>query len=76
MNMHICLRVLPVVYLKDRPTFQFEVKGALQVTIELLLKMRVVMHLLKQKSAQNDSIKGELEKTFYGTLEEASKISL
>ena len=33
------------------------------------------MHLLKQKSAQNDSIKGELEKTFYDTLEGASKIS-
>ena len=47
MNMHICLRVLLVVYLKDRPTFQVEVKGALQVIIELHLKMRVVMHLLK-----------------------------
>ena len=65
-----------MVYLKDRTTFQVDVKGALQVIIELHLKMRVVMHLLKQKSAQNDSIKGELEKTFYNTLEGASKISL
>ena len=39
------------------PTFEFEIKGLLWVTAELLLKMHLVVHLLVLKSAENDSIK-------------------
>ena len=38
--------------------------------------MRMEMHLLVQKSTQNDSIKGEFEEALYVALEGASKISL
>ena len=34
------------------------------------------MHLLAQKGSQNNSIKDELEETFYVALEGAPKISL
>ena len=38
--------------------------------------MRLVMYLLVRKTAQNVSIKGELEVTLYVALEGAPKISL
>ena len=55
---------------KDTSTFEVEIKGALQVTTELHLKMYMVMRLLVQKSAQNDSLKDELDKALYVTLKE------
>ena len=57
------------------PTFEVKIKGALEVKIELHLKIYIVVHLLMQKSAQNDLIKGELEETLYVVLEDAPKIS-
>ena len=41
-------------------TFQVKVKGVLQVTAELHLKMHMVVCLLVWKNSQNNSIKGEL----------------
>ena len=38
--------------------------------------MHMVVHLLAQKSSQNNSIKGEHEETLYVALESAPKISL
>ena len=61
---------------ENTPTFEVEIKRALEVTIELHLKMDKVVHLLVQKSSQNNSIKGELEETLYVALEGAPKISL
>ena len=43
---------------EDISTFKLEIKRALEVAIELQLKM---VHLLVKKSSQNKSIKGELE---------------
>ena len=40
------------------------------------MKMHKVVHLLVQKIAQNDSIKGKLEKALYVALESAPKILL
>ena len=57
------------------PTFEVEIKGALEITIELNLKKHMVVHLLVQKSSQNNSIKGEVEEALYGALEGAPKIS-
>ena len=34
--------------------FEVEIKGTLEVTIELHLKMRMVVHLLGHKGAQNE----------------------
>ena len=57
-------------------TFEVQIKGAFWATIELHLKMHMVVHLLVPKSAKNDSIKGELEGTLYVALEDKPKISL
>ena len=70
------MRVLLMVHLKKQPTFEVEIKGALEITIELRLKTHMVVHLLVQKSSQNNSIKGEFEDTLYVALEGAPKISL
>ena len=43
------------------PTFEVEIKGPLGVTIELDLKMHIVMHFLVHKIHQSDLIKDELE---------------
>ena len=45
--------------------FEFEIKGALEVTIELHLNMRILVHFLGHRNAQNDSIKSW---TWEGTL--------
>ena len=58
------------------PTFEVEIKGALEVTTELRLKMHMVEHLIMQKSLQNNAIKGELEEALYVALEVVPKISL
>ena len=58
------------------PTFEVEIKGAFEVTIELHLKIHMVVYLLVQKSPRNNSIKGELEEALYVVLEVAPKISL
>ena len=42
------------------PILEVEIKGALEITIELPLKMHVVVCLLVQKSSQNSLIKGVL----------------
>ena len=42
-------------------TFEIEIKGALEVTTELHLKMHMVVYFLLQKSARNNSIKDKLE---------------
>ena len=42
------------------PTFEAEIKGALGVTIESHLKINLAVHLLVQKSSQNNSIKDEI----------------
>ena len=65
-----------MVHLKKKPTFEVEIKGGLEITIELRLKIHMVVHLLVQKSSQNNSIKGESEETLYVALEGAPKISL
>ena len=39
------------------------------------LKIHMVVHLLVPKSAQNNSIKGELEEALYVALEGAPKVS-
>ena len=52
---------------ESTPTFEVQIKGALENTIEFHLKMRLVMYLLVQKTAQNDSIKGELDVTLRRT---------
>ena len=65
-----------MVHLKKQPTFEVEIKGALEITTELRLKIHMVVHLLVQKSSQNNSIKGEFEETLYVALEGAPKISL
>ena len=61
---------------KDTPKFEVEIKGALEVTTELHLKMHMVMGLLVQKSSQNNSIKGGLAEALHVALEGAPKISL
>ena len=61
---------------KDTSTFEVEIKGALQVTTELHLKMYIVMRLLVQKSAQNDSLKDERDKALYVALKGVPVISL
>ena len=58
---------------ENTPTFEVKIKGAREVT---RLKMDKVVHLLVQKSSQNNSIKGELEEALYVALEGAPKISL
>ena len=58
------------------PIYEIEIKGALEVTVDLHLKMQMVVHLLVQKSAQNGSIKDELEEALYVALENTPKISL
>ena len=44
---------------EDTPTFEVEIKSALEVTMEFHLKMYMVLRLLAQKSSQNNPIKGE-----------------
>ena len=61
---------------EDAATFEIEIKSALEATIELQLKIHIVMYLLKQNSAQNDSIYGEIEETLHIPLEGGPKISL
>ena len=61
---------------EDTPTFEAEIKGELYVATEIYLKMHMVVHLLAQKSSQNNSIKGEHEEALYVALEGAPKISL
>ena len=56
------------------PTFNIEIKGALEVTIELHWKVHMIVDLLVQKRAQNDSTKGEFEDALYAALESAPKI--
>ena len=71
MNMSVQLMVLLMAHLKkDTSTFEVEIKGAVEVTIELHLKMYMVMRLLVQKSAQNYSLKDELDKALYVALKE------
>ena len=60
---------------EGKPTFDIEIKGTLEVTIELHLKMHMVVHWLGQKSTRNNSIKYEREETLYVVLEGAPKIS-
>ena len=57
------------------PTFQVEIKDALEVTIELHLKKHMVVRLLMQKCFQNISIKVELEEALYFAPEGAPKVS-
>ena len=40
------------------PTFDVEIKGALEVTVAFHLKMYMVVHIFVQKNVENDSIKG------------------
>ena len=40
---------------ESTPTFKVEIKGTIGVTIELHLKRHMVVHLLVQKSSQNNS---------------------
>ena len=54
------------------PTFEIEIKGELETTIDLDGKM----HLLVQKSSKNNSIKVVLDEGLYVALEGAPKISL
>ena len=54
------------------PTFEVEIKGELEATIDLDGKM----HLLVQKSSKNNSIKVVLDEGLYVALEGAPKISL
>ena len=54
---------------EDVPTFDFEIKGALEVRSELHLKVHTLMHLLVQKSAQ----KGTFDVAVDGTLDCAMK---
>ena len=74
--MSVQMRVLLMVHLKKTPTFEVEIKGALEITIALRLKIHMVVHLLVQTSSQNNSIKGEFEETLHVALEGAPKISL
>ena len=61
-----------IVYLKARtPTFEVEIKGTLEITVELHLTMQMVVHLLVERSAQNDSIIGEREEALEDALEDA-----
>ena len=77
MNMSVQLMVLLMAHLKkDTSTFEVEIKGAVEVTTELHLKMYMVMRLLVQKSAQNYSLKDELDKALYVALKGAPVISL
>ena len=39
------------------PTFEFEIKGALEVTIDLHFKMHMIVHFLGSYSGKNDLIK-------------------
>ena len=41
-----------------RPTFEVDIKSVLEVTVEMHLKMHMVVCLLVQKNSQNNSIKG------------------
>ena len=58
------------------PTFEVEIKGELETTIDLDGKIQMVVHLLVQKSSKNNSIKVVLDKGPYVALEGAPKISL
>ena len=53
------------------PTFEVSINGEVEITIELHLKIQMVMNMLVQKNAQNDSIKCELEEALYFALEDA-----
>ena len=62
--------------LEGTPTFEVEIKGALELTIALHLKMHMVAYLSVQKMHKNDWIKSELEEVFYVALEGKPMISL
>ena len=61
---------------ESTPAFEVETKGALEVIIDLHLKMHMVVHLFVQKNKQNNSIKVGLEEVLHVALEGAHKISL
>ena len=61
---------------EDTLTCKVGIKGAPQVATELHLKMHTVVHLLTQKSSQNNSKKGKFEEALYVLLEGEQKISL
>ena len=66
------MRLPLIVYLKAHtPTFEVEIKGTLEITVELHLTMQMVVHLLVERSAQNDSIIGEREVALEDALEDA-----
>ena len=58
------------------PISEVEIKGVLDVTTELHLKIHMVVRLLVQMSSQNTSIKGELEEALYAAVKGAPIISL
>ena len=61
-----------IVYLKAHtPTFEVEIKGTLEITVALHLTVQMVVHLLVERSKQNDSIKGEREEALEDVLEDA-----
>ena len=66
------IRLPLIVCLKAHiPTFEVEIKGTLEITVELHLTMQMVVHLLVESSAQNDSIKAEREEALVDTIEDA-----
>ena len=60
----------------QKVAFEVELNSALGVTIELHLKISMLMHLLKHKSARNNSTKTELQGTLYIEFEGTPKITL
>ena len=66
------MRLPLIVYLKAHtPTFEVEIKGTLEITVELHLTVQMVVHFLVERSKQNDSIKGEREEALEDVLEDA-----
>ena len=58
LDFHLWLHLLTLVdgSSENTPTFEVEIKGALEVTTELHLKILMLVYLLEQKSSQNNSI--------------------
>ena len=72
-NMTVHLKVPLCIHLKSQQYLRLELSLHLEVTVELNLKMHMVVPLLVQKSAQNDSIEVGIEDVLFAALENAPK---
>ena len=60
---------------KGALALEIALKGALEIALKGAHELHLFMQLSMHKSVQYDSVKGEIEVSFYAALEGASKIS-